>query len=90
MKNYKTFVETNRMLVKEFDRYIMEYPEFAEKIPDNALVVMQVEDDDAFNAWARETAQGVAEEGGTIVLVTITKLKPVRSRIEDLRCELVA
>lgn len=90
MKNYKAFLETNRMLVREFDRYIMEYPEFAEKIPDNALVVMQVEDDEGFNAWARENAQSAAEEGGSIVLVTVTKLKPVRSRIEDLRCELVA
>lgn len=90
MKTDKIYVETNRMLVKEFDRYVMEYPEFAEKIPDNALVVMQLEADEAFNAWARKTAQEAAEQGSPIVLVTITKLKPVRSRIEDLRCELVA
>jgi hypothetical protein len=90
MKTNKIYLETNRMLVKEFDRYVMEYPEFAEKIPDNALVVMQLEADEAFNAWARKTAQGAAEQGSAIVLVTITKMKPVRSRIEDLRCELVA
>lgn len=89
MKN-KTYLETNRMLVKEFDRYVAEYPEFAEKIPDRALVVMQLEYDEGFNAWARETAQEASEQGNPIVLVTVTGLKPVRSRIEGVRCELVA
>jgi len=29
------------MLVKEFGHYILEHPEFADGIPDDALVVMQ-------------------------------------------------
>ena len=90
MTNKKRFVEKNSILIKEFDRYILEYPEFAEKIPDNALVVMHIEGDEEFNTWARETAQNVADKDTTIVYITITELKPVRSRIEKLKLELAA
>jgi hypothetical protein len=78
------------MLVREFDRYVLEYPEFTEKIPDNALVVMQIVGDDEFNDWARRTAQGMAEKDTPIVYVTVTELKPVRSRIEKLKVEMAA
>jgi hypothetical protein len=90
MMDKRKFAEKNSMLVKEFDRYILEYPEFADKIPNNALVVMQIEGDEEFNKWAREMAQNVAEKDTTIVYITITELKPVRSRIENLTLELVA
>ena len=78
------------MLVREFDRYVLEYPEFAEKIPNNALVVMQIEGDEEFNEWARRTGQSAAEKDNPIVYVTITELKPVRSRIEKLKLEMAA
>jgi len=86
----KRFVEKNTILVREFDRYIQEYPKFADKIPNNALIVMQIKEDEEFNKWARETAQNVAEKDNPIVYVTITELKPVRSRIEKLKLELAA
>jgi len=86
----KRFVEKNTILVKEFDRYILEHPEFADKIPNNALIVMQIEGDEEFNSWARETARSVAEKDNPIVNIIITELKPVRSRIEKLKLELVA
>jgi hypothetical protein len=76
------------MLVKEFDRYIIEHPEFVDSIPHNSLVVMQIEGDNEFNAWAREASLSAAEKDTPIVYVTIKELKPVRSRIEKL--ELVA
>ena len=84
------FTDKNTILVKEFDRYILEYPEFADKIPENALVVMQVEGDEEFNNWAREAALSVADKDTPVVYITITELKPVRSRIEKLKLELVA
>ena len=90
MIDKKRFVEKNSMLVKEFDKYILEHPEFANGIPDNALVIMQVIGDDEFNKWARETVQQVTEKDNPLVYVTITELKPVRSRIEKLKLELVA
>ena len=90
MRDKKRFVEKNSILVKEFDRYILEYPEFADKLPNNALIVMQIEGDEEFNNWARRTAKCVAEKNNPLVYVTITELKPVRSRIEKLKLELVA
>jgi len=48
MIDKKRFAEKNSMLVREFDRYILEHPEFAEDIPDDALVVMQIEGDEDY------------------------------------------
>jgi hypothetical protein len=84
------FAEKNVSFVKEFDKYILEHPEFADKIPQNALVVMQIVGDEEFNNWARHTAQNAVEENQKIVYVTITELKPVRSRIENLELEFVS
>lgn len=78
------------MLVREFDRYILEHPEFADGLPDNALVVVQIDGDEGFNEWAKEAGQSAAEKDNPIVYVTVTELKPVRSRIEKLRLEMVA
>lgn len=83
------FAEKNMVFVKEFDKYILEHPEFSDKIPQNALVVMQIVGDEEFNDWAKKTARDTADSNQPIVYVTITELKPVRSRIEKLRLELV-
>jgi len=37
------FEQKNAELVTEFDRYVREHPDFAERIPDKALVGMLVE-----------------------------------------------
>jgi len=84
------FIEQNTLLIREFDKYILEHPEFAEKIPDNALVVMQIEGDEEFNRWARQTSHSAAEMETPVVYVIVAELKPVRSRIEKLKLELVA
>jgi hypothetical protein len=90
MLKKERYVEKNTMLVKEFDRYILEHPEFAEKIPNNTLVVMQMDGDEEFNRWAREAAVKVAEKNQPIIYVIVTELKPVRSRIEKLKLEMAA
>jgi hypothetical protein len=90
MTTKKAFVEKNSSLVKEFDRYILEHPEFSEQLPDNALVVMQIEGDEEFNQWAKQAAQEAADRDTTVAYVTITEIRPVRSRIERLRLELAA
>ena len=90
MNKNRGFVAQNTMLVKEFDRYNLEHPGFADRIPDNALVVMQLKGDKEFNNWARETAQSVAEKDTPLLFVTITEFKPVRSRIEKLTLEEVS
>ena len=90
MNQRNRYVDKNTMLVREFDKYILEHPDFANQIPNDALVVMQIVGDEEFNEWARETAQIVAEKDNRIVYVTVTELKSVRSRIEKLKVELAA
>jgi len=87
MNDKERYVEKNNILIREFDKYILEHPEFSDCIPNNALVVMQIEGDEEFNGWARETGRQVAEKDTPMVYIRITELKPVRSRIEKLRLE---
>ena len=84
------FEMKNTELIKEFNRYVREHPEFADGIPKNAVVVMQLEGDRRFNQWSRRLAEGHAENGQPIIYVRIQKLKPLRSRIEKLELKRVA
>ena len=87
MNDKKRYVEKNNVLIREFDKYILEHPEFSDRIPNNALVVMQIEGDEEFNGWARETGRQVAEKDMPVVYIKIKEMKPVRSRIEKLKLE---
>jgi hypothetical protein len=69
------------ILVTELDRYVVEHPEFAEKIPQNAQIVLQVEGDDEYNRWSRELADRQREQGQAVVYVKVKGLKPVKSRL---------
>lgn len=74
----------NTELIKEFDRYIREHPEFADNIPNNAVVVMQLEKDEEFNKWSCDIAKSQAEKGQPVVYIRIKKMRPIRSRIDEL------
>lgn len=78
------FEQRNAELVTEFDRYVREHPDFAERIPDNALVAMLVEGDEEFNQWSQEGAKRQAEKAQPIVYVKIKKIQPIRSRIQEM------
>jgi hypothetical protein len=84
------FEQKNAELIKEFNRYVRKHPKFAEQIPNDAIVILQLEGDDEFNAWTRQLAKGRQSEGQPVVLVRIKKMKPLRSRIEQLELEQVA
>ena len=45
------------MLVAEFNRYVMEHPDFAAQIPVGAQIVIEPEEEEAFNAWTRSLAE---------------------------------
>lgn len=66
----------------EFDRYVMEHPEFASQIPHGAQIIIQIEGDETFNVWAAELAQRQREQRQTAVYVHVKGLKPVHSRLE--------
>jgi hypothetical protein len=74
----------NSLLGMEFDRYLREHPEFADKIPDNAQVILLLEGDEAFNAWSARIGKEQAAQDQPLIFVTIKKLAPAHSRIEEL------
>ena len=79
-----TFERRNSLLGMEFDRYIREHPEFAENIPDRAQVILLMEGEDEFNEWSTRMGKEQAEKDQPILYVTIKRLGPAHSRIEEL------
>lgn len=74
----------NSLLGMELDRYLREHPEFSERIPDNAHIVMLLEGDKEFNEWSTKLGNRQAEKDQPIVYITIKKLAPIHSRITEL------
>jgi uncharacterized protein DUF5647 len=74
----------NSLLGVEFDRYVREHPEFGEKIPENAHVILLLEGDEEFNNWSTHIGKKQAVGGQPLVYVMIKKLGPAHSRIENL------
>ena len=69
------------ILVTEFDRYVMEHPEFAARIPRNAQIILQVEGDVEYNEWSKQLAEKQREPGQSCVYVKVKGLKPAKSRL---------
>jgi hypothetical protein len=69
------------IFVTEFDRYVIEHPEFAVKIPPNAQIVLQVEGDEEYNEWSRQLAEKQREQGQPVIYVKVKGLKPAKSRL---------
>jgi len=69
------------IFVTEFDRYVIEHPEFAVKIPSNAQIVLQVEGDEEYNEWSRQLAEKQKEQGQPVIYVKVKGLKPAKSRL---------
>ena len=86
----KEIFNKNLILSAEFDRYVIEHPEFAEKIPLNAVVVLLPEDDQELCDINMEIAERQKEEGQQIVYVHIGKVAPQISRLTDVSLEVKA
>lgn len=69
------------ILITEFDRYVVEHPEFAAKIPLNAQVVLQIEGDEEYNEWSRRLAEKQREPAQPVIYVKVKGLRPVKSRL---------
>jgi len=69
------------IFVTEFDRYVIEHPEFAVKIPPNAQIVLQVEGDEEYNEWSRQLAEKQREKGQPVIYIKVKGLKPAKSRL---------
>ena len=71
----------NLVLSTEFDRYVLEHPEFADKIPANAQVVLLPEDDQELREKNLELAKIQREPGQPVIYVQIEKVAPQMSRL---------
>ena len=80
----------NAMLGLEFNRYVLEHPAFAARIPRGAQVVLQLAKDPQFNVWARRLAKRQREPGQPVVVVTIEKVQPPKSRLVSPRLQVEA
>lgn len=77
----------NLILSTEFDRYILEHPEFAENIPLNAQVVFLPEDDPELCRVNVEIAERQRDEGQQVVYVHIEAMAPQISRLTKVSLE---
>ena len=80
MNDYTNFLA---MVSTEFHRYLMENEAFAEKIPTNALVIFQIEGEDDFNNWHKETSLRNREADQTIIYVFVKRWRK-HSLIEEV------
>lgn len=86
----KKMVEKNLDLIFEFEKYVLEHPDFARGIPRDAVVFMHLEGDERFNRWSQRLAEKQLQKGRPIFCVTIEKMTPAHSRIEELKVERAA
>jgi hypothetical protein len=84
------YQQLNAELGSEFDRYVVEHPAFAARIPPGAEVVLQLAGNPGFNAWQKRVCRMNHEKGRPVVVVTIGKLKPSRSRVVAPRLKVIA
>ena len=89
MKEEEIFSK-NLILSTEFDRYVIEHPEFAEKIPQNAQIVLLPEDDPELRKENIEIAKAQREPGQPVVYVYVEKVTPQISRLVNPRLEIAA
>ena len=89
-KREKNLIERNLDLIFEFEKYVLEHPNVAKKIPRNAVVSMRIKGDTTFNRWSQRLASKQAKNKRPVLCVTIKKLRPPLSRIEKLHVEQAA
>jgi hypothetical protein len=77
----KILEKRHAILLTEFDRYVVEHPEFAVNIPRNAQIVLQFEGDDEYNDWSRQLAKRQSEPGQKVVYIKVKALRPAKSRL---------
>jgi len=72
----KKYEEINATLAHLFHKATIEDPELLDKLPENAVVVMQIEGYEAFNRWARRISLKHPREEGQRVVYAVFKLRP--------------
>ena len=86
--DHETVFNKNLILSTEFSRYVIEHPKIAERIPENAQVVLLPEYDPQLCQVNLDIAKKQRERGQPVVYIHIEKLKPAKSRLVNPRLEL--
>jgi hypothetical protein len=86
----KEWFTKNLKLSSEFDLYLLEHPEVAEQIPQNALIVLLPQEDTELCAKNLELAKARCEPGQPVVYVHVEQVAPPRSRLINPRVEVAA
>lgn len=73
----KEFAEKSIRLSFEFSKYLIEHPEFEEKIPEGAEVVILLEGDTEFNRKAKTFAERSILEGQQVIFIKVRGLAPM-------------
>jgi hypothetical protein len=91
-RSEKKMLDKNLDLIFEFEKYVLERPDFAKRIPRNAVISIRVDGDESFNRWSRRLAEKHTngKRKRPVFLVNIKKMKPAVSRIEALKVERAA
>ncbi len=71
------------MLASEFHRYLMEDEERAPMLPENVLLIFQVEGEEDFNRWHKEMSIRNREADQPVAYVHLKKWR-LHSVIEDM------
>jgi hypothetical protein len=75
-------------LFAEFTRYLIEHPEIAERIPDNAEVVSLDKNDPQYSQYAIERSKRSRltddMSDRPVIYLEVTEMGPVRSRVKHL------
>jgi len=72
----KEFIEKSITLSFEFDRYLVNHPEVAEKIPQGANILFEIKDDPEFTRKEMQLAEELKKKGETFVIIQVEKLLP--------------
>ena len=80
MKKKDIFTK-NLILGEEFTRYLVEHPEFSEKIPKGAQVILLPQNDPELADYNRKIARKHVDDGSLVVYVTIEGLAEQKSRL---------
>lgn len=78
------FEKKNGVLIKAFGQYLRAHSDRMDELPDDALLVMQVEGDETFNAWSRRIAEPDPGQRVVYVKFTLKKETTGASRSADI------
>ena len=72
----KEFTDKSITLSFEFDRYLINHPDIADKIPLGASIIFELEDDPEFTVKESKLGEELKKQGEKFVIVRVKKLLP--------------